>query len=231
MVSAHAEKHLVHRIGWLRAAVLGANDGIVSVASIIVGVASATTDMHAILVSGVAGLVAGAMSMAAGEFISVSSQSDTEAADIARERHELVANPAGELAELTGIFEERGLSPELARAVAEELTARDALAAHIREELGITDVVASRPVQAALTSAATFAAGAILPLAAVFMAPPGAVLPLVFLATLIALGILGYVGAHAGGAHRGRAILRVVLWGLIAMGVTAGVGRLFGVAV
>lgn len=231
MVSAHAEKHLVHRIGWLRAAVLGANDGIVSVASIIVGVASATTDMHAVLAAGIAGLVAGAMSMAAGEFISVSSQSDTETADIARERRELAANPAGERLELAGLFEQRGLSRDLARAVADELTAKDALAAHIREELGITDVVAARPVQAALTSAATFAAGAILPLAAVFVAPEGTLIPLIVLATLIALAILGYVGARVGGAKRGRAILRVVLWGLLAMVVTAGAGWLFGVAV
>lgn len=228
--SAHAEVHLVHRIGWLRAAVLGANDGIVSTASLIVGVAAASPDPQAILIAGSAGLVAGAMSMAAGEYISVSSQSDTEAADLARENRELTDNPENELRELAGIYQARGLSPELALAVARELTARDALGAHAREELGITETLTARPVQAAVTSALTFAAGAALPLASVLVAPSGFVVPAVSAAALVALALLGFIGARIGGANPWRGMARVILWGALAMAVTAGIGALFGIS-
>lgn len=222
---AHEEEHLVSRIGWLRPAVLGANDGIVSTASLIVGVAAAGTDTGTIIV---AGLVAGAMSMAAGEYVSVSSQSDTEQADLARERAELRADPQGEREELAGIYVERGLSPELAAQVADQLMAHDALGAHARDELGITEVSTARPVQAALTSAATFAAGAALPLIVAALTPMELVLPAVLVATLVCLALLGALGAQAGGAGRLRPTLRVVFWGALAMAATAGVGALFG---
>ena len=227
----HPERHLIHRIGWLRASVLGANDGIVSTASLIVGVAAGADSAHTILLAGTAGLVAGAMSMAAGEYISVSSQSDTEAADLARERTELATQPEAELHELAGIYEARGLSAELAATVAAALTAHDPLAAHARDELGITEVATARPVQAALASASSFALGAALPLAAALLAPAGSVVPVVSLAALVALAVLGAVGARAGGAGPLRAAARVALWGAVAMMATAAIGALVGVAV
>jgi VIT1/CCC1 family predicted Fe2+/Mn2+ transporter len=224
----HSEAHRTERIGWLRAAVLGANDGIVSTASLVVGVASAEAERGAVLIAGVAGMVAGAMSMAAGEYVSVSSQSDTERADLARERGELATMPEAELAELAGIYERRGLSPELARQVATELTAGDALAAHARDELGISETTAARPVQAALASAATFAVGAALPLAVIWLAPPAALVGWVAATSLLLLAALGAVAARAGGAPMGRAALRVTFWSALAMAATAIVGRLFG---
>lgn len=227
----HLEKHRTERIGWLRAAVLGANDGIVSTASLVVGVAAAEAERGAVLVAGVAGLVAGAMSMASGEYVSVSSQSDTERADLARERSELETMPEAELAELAGIYERRGLSPELAGKVAAELTAGDGLAAHARDELGISDTTAARPVQAALASAATFAVGAALPLGVVWLVPPAALVAWVAATSLIFLAALGALAARAGGAPMGRAALRVTFWSALAMGATALVGRLFGAVV
>jgi VIT1/CCC1 family predicted Fe2+/Mn2+ transporter len=227
----HRESHLVSRVGWLRAAVLGANDGIVSTASLIIGVAAASGTHGSILVAGVAGLVAGAMSMAAGEYVSVSSQSDTESADVARERSELRANPAFEHAELAAIYEQRGVSPELARQVADQLMAKDALAAHARDELGLSEATAAKPIQAALASAASFSVGAAMPLISVVVSPLAFVIPTVAAASLIFLCILGAVGARAGGARLGPAILRVAFWGMLAMAVTAGIGRLIGTAV
>lgn len=227
----HREHHLVSRIGWLRAAVLGANDGIVSTASLIVGVAAAAPGRAEVLVAGVAGLVAGAMSMAAGEYVSVSSQSDTEQADLARERAELAADPPAERAELAGIYIKRGLDPELAHRVAAELMAHDALEAHARDELGISEVMTARPVQAALTSSATFSAGAALPLLVAAVAPLAWIVPSVFVASLVYLGLLGAVGARTGGADVWRATWRVLFWGAFAMAVTAGIGRLIGAAV
>lgn len=229
--SIHAEAHFIHRIGWLRAAVLGANDGIVSTASLVVGVAAAAESQGAVLVAGVAGLTAGAMAMAAGEFISVSSQADSEAADLAREKRELAVNPGPELRELTMIYEARGLEPALAAEVARALTEKDALAAHARDELGLTEAAEARPLEAAAASAATFAVGAALPLIPVLLAPAGALIPAVFATTIVALAALGFVGARAGGAPVGKATLRVVLCGALAMAATAGVGALFGVAV
>ncbi len=227
----HTERHTVSRIGWLRAAVLGANDGIISTASLIVGVAAANAARGDILVAGVAGLVAGAMSMAAGEYVSVSSQSDTEGADIARETKELREDPEAELNELTGIYVERGLTPELARQVAGQLTAKDALAAHSRDELHLSDATAARPVQAALTSAATFAIGAAFPLLIVSIVPATAIASAVTIASLLFLALLGAVGARAGGAGISKAVLRVTFWGAVAMAITAGIGRLFGTVV
>jgi len=227
----HTERHAVDRIGWLRAAVLGANDGIVSTASLIVGVAAAAAARSDILLAGTAGLVAGAMSMAAGEYVSVSSQSDTEKADLARETKELEDDPAFEREELAGIYVKRGLDPALAAQVADQLMARDALAAHARDELHISDMTAARPVQAALTSAVTFAIGAALPLGIVFLAPMDALVPAVSIASLAFLVVLGAVGARAGGAPMPVAILRVTFWGAIAMALTAGIGRLFGAVV
>jgi VIT1/CCC1 family predicted Fe2+/Mn2+ transporter len=221
----------VSRIGWLRAAVLGANDGIVSTASLIVGVAVASATTSDVLVAGVAGLVAGAMSMAAGEYVSVSSQSDTEHADIAREQVELASQPASEHEELTQIYIKRGLEPELARKVANQLMAKDALGAHARDELGISEVTTARPVQAALTSAATFAVGASLPLAMVLIAPQAALVPAVALTSLLFLALLGAVGARAGGANVWEATFRVTFWGALAMALTAGIGTLVGTAV
>jgi vacuolar iron transporter family protein len=226
----HVESHLVERIGWLRAAILGANDGIVSTASLIVGVASAAAQPKDVALAGLAGLVAGAMSMAAGEYVSVSSQSDTERADIARETKELSDNPDFEHAELTDIYVKRGLDEGLAKQVATQLMSKDALATHLRDELGISQISTARPVQAALTSAATFAAGAALPLLVIFIVPQSALIPAVFLASLIFLAVLGAVGARLGGADVLRATARVAFWGALAMAITAGVGSIFGTA-
>jgi len=227
----HRESHLVSRIGWLRAAVLGANDGIVSTASLIVGVAAAAATQSDILIAGVAGLAAGAMSMAAGEYVSVSSQSDTEHADLARERDELKTNPGAELDELTGIYARRGVEPALARQVAEQLMTRDALVAHAHDELGISDISAAHPLQAALASAASFSVGAAMPLLMVVVSPPAALVTLVTAASLLFLALLGAVGARAGGASILRAAARVTFWGALAMALTAGIGKLFGTIV
>jgi VIT1/CCC1 family predicted Fe2+/Mn2+ transporter len=227
----HTEKHAVERIGWLRAAVLGANDGIVSTASLIIGVAAAGGDRSAILIAGGAGLVAGAMSMAAGEYVSVSSQSDAEAADLERETKELEESPEFERQELTQIYVQRGLDPVLARQVADQLTAHDALAAHARDELGISEATSARPIQAAITSAITFSLGAALPLLVVPLTPLPALEISVALASLASLALLGALGAQAGQAKIGKPVLRVVFWGAMAMLVTAGIGRLFGAVV
>jgi|TARA_R110000782_G_scaffold68542_2_gene137992 vacuolar iron transporter family protein len=227
----HRENHLVARIGWLRAAVLGANDGIVSTASLIVGVAAAAANTSDVLIAGVAGLVAGAMSMAAGEYVSVSSQADTEAADLARERKELAVQPRLEHEELARIYMDRGLEAGLAHQVADQLMAKDALGAHARDELGISETTTARPVQAALTSAVTFAVGAALPLLAVVIAPQALLIPAVSAISLVCLAALGAVGARAGGANIWKATLRVTFWGLLALAVTAGIGRLFGTVV
>lgn len=227
----HPEQHLVERIGWLRAAVLGANDGIVSTASLIVGVASAAAKSSDVLVAGVAGLVAGAMSMAAGEYVSVSSQSDTEQADLARERKELAENIGFEREELANLYIQRGVDHELALKVADQLMAKDALGAHARDELGISEITTARPIQAALTSAVTFSVGAALPIAVVLFAPTDKLIPSVSIASLVFLGALGWVGAKAGGADPLKAMFRVVFWGALAMALTAGVGSVFGTAV
>lgn len=227
----HPESHLVSRIGWLRAAVLGANDGIVSTASLIVGVAAASAATSEVLIAGVAGLVAGAMSMAAGEYVSVSSQSDTEQADLAREGAELSAQPEFEREELTRLYTERGVEPDLARQVADQLMAKDALGAHARDELGISEVTAARPNQAALTSAATFAVGAAMPLAMVLLMPRALLVAGVSIASLIFLALLGGIGARTGGANVFRATLRVTFWGALAMALTAGIGAIFGTVV
>jgi len=230
--SAHPDDpHYVHRTGWLRAAVLGANDGIISVASLIIGVAAATPEPEPILVAGVAALIAGAMSMAAGEYISVSSQADSERADIAREKEALAATPADEEAELAAIYRARGLSAETADAVARELTASDPLKAHIRDELGLSEHLAARPLQAALASGATFSVAAAVPLLGAWLAPPGAIMPIVLAVSVLALAVLGALGARAGAAPPVPATLRVVGWGIAAMATTAAVGRLFGVNV
>ena len=225
----HSEFHRSHRIGWLRAAVLGANDGIVSTASLIIGFAAAHTSHSTILLSGVAGLVSGAMSMAAGEYVSVSSQSDTENADLAKERNELATEPEHELSELTGIYVHRGLTPDLAEQVAIQLTAHDALGAHARDELGITEMMNARPVQAALASAATFAVGAALPLVVALIAPQNQLIPCVAIMSLAFLATLGALAAKAGGANVWLGTARVAFWGLLAMAATAWVGSLFGV--
>ena len=227
----HRENHLVSRIGWLRAAVLGANDGIVSTSSLIVGVAAAAATRSDVVLAGVAGLVAGAMSMAAGEYVSVSSQSDTEQADLARERKELSEDPEGELEELTQIYVKRGLHQPLARQVAQQLMAKDALTAHARDELGISEITTARPVQAALTSAATFSVGAAMPLLAVVVSPANVLVPIVSAASLGFLALLGAIGARAGGADVLRATARVTFWGALAMALTAGIGKLFGTVV
>ncbi|WP_228242351.1 VIT family protein [Porphyrobacter sp. GA68] len=224
----HRETHTVHRVGWLRAAVLGANDGLVSTASLIVGVAAAGSGRGEILVAGLAGLVAGAMSMAAGEYVSVSSQADAEKADLARETAELATTPDAELEELTGIYMQRGLDRTLAEQVARQLTANDALAAHARDELGITDMASARPVQAALVSAATFATGAAVPLLIAALTPVAAILPVIAFSTLIGLAVLGGLGAQAGGAPLLAGTVRVTFWGALAMAATAAVGALFG---
>lgn len=227
----HSERHAVARIGWLRAAVLGANDGIVSTASLVVGVAAANADRGALVLTALAGLVAGAMSMAAGEYVSVSSQADSEEADLARERAELADYPEQELAEMTAIYVGRGLTPELAREVAVQLHARDALAAHARDELGISEHTTARPVQAALTSAATFAVGAALPLLVVLFAPMPTMVPAVAVSALVFLAVLGWLGARTGGARPLKAMLRVTFWGALALAATALVGKAFGAVV
>ncbi|BBO33399.1 VIT1/CCC1 transporter family protein [Lacipirellula parvula] len=229
MNSRHTERHRIARIGWLRAAVLGANDGIVSTASLITGVAAADSSRGAIVVAGVAGLVAGAASMAAGEYVSVSSQADTECSDLARERAELAADPAGELEELTNIYIEQGLDRELAARVAEQLTAHDALAAHARSELGIAQGMEARPIQAAFASAAAFGCGAILPLAAAIVSPASSLLASVVVSSLVFLGLLGGVASKVGGSRISSGVARVLFWGALAMALTAVVGRAFGV--
>jgi VIT1/CCC1 family predicted Fe2+/Mn2+ transporter len=231
MARLHTERHRTDRIGWLRAAVLGANDGIVSTASLVVGVSAANAARGDVLVAGVAGLVAGAMSMAAGEYVSVSSQADTEQADLARERGELAGNVEHEHAELAGIYVERGLDPPLARQVADQLMRHDALAAHARDELGISSSGAARPVQAAFASAATFSLGSALPLLAALLAPEPSLGPVVSATSLVLLALLGALGARAGGAPALKAAVRVTFWGALAMGLTAGVGALFGTVV
>ncbi|MEH6759250.1 MAG: VIT family protein [Parasphingorhabdus sp.] len=227
----HPEAHLVSRIGWLRAAVLGANDGIVSTASLIIGVAAASAGTSEIMVAGSAGLVAGAMSMAAGEYVSVSSQADTEQADLAREAAELATNPVGEHAELAGIYVARGLNQETANAVAEQLMAKDALAAHAHDELAITEHTAAQPILAALTSAGTFTVGAALPLILVVFSPALSLVPIVAIASLLFLALLGGLGAKAGGAPVVKATLRVTFWGALAMAITAGIGTLVGTVI
>jgi vacuolar iron transporter family protein len=226
--SAHVEPHLSSRSGWLRAAVMGANDGILSTASLIVGVAAGAADHVTILLAGVAGMTAGALSMAAGEYVSVSSQEDVEQADIAKEKRELKHNPEAELDELTAIYETRGLPPPLAREVAEHLTEADALGAHLRDEIGLTDLSPPKPLQAALVSALTFAAGASVPLGVGAVAPLDNLQLWVGAATLLALGTLGALGAQAGGASRRRGAIRVTIWGLVAMGITSAIGSIVG---
>jgi vacuolar iron transporter family protein len=226
-----AEQHIVERVGWLRAAVLGANDGIVSTASLIAGVASADASPKSVLVAGIAGLVAGALSMAAGEYVSVSSQGDAEGADLARERKELVEQPEFELQELADIYAKRGVEPSLAREVAKQLMARDALGVHAREELGISELTTARPVMAAMASAASFAVGAAVPLLAAIAARESHVTLIVTGASLVCLAVLGAVGARAGGANVWRATARVTFWGALAMALTAAIGHLSGVAV
>jgi len=230
MRALHVERHRTDRIGWLRAAVLGANDGVVSTASLVLGVATAHAAHADVLVAGVAGLVAGAMSMAAGEYVSVSSQADTEGADIKRERNELATDPAGEHAELTGIYAARGLTPELASQVATQLMAHDALGAHTRDELGISETLAARPIQAALASAGSFAVGAVLPLGVVWLAPTGMLIEIVAGTALLFLALLGVVAAKTGGAPVLLGAWRVTFWGALAMALTSGVGALFGAA-
>jgi VIT1/CCC1 family predicted Fe2+/Mn2+ transporter len=225
------ELHRAGRIGWLRAAVLGADDGIVSVASLVVGVAAANATTHDVLVAGVAGLVAGALSMAAGEYVSVSSQADTETADLARERTELATDPKGEEDELTGIYVKRGLTPDLARDVARQLMAKDALGAHARDELGLSELLTARPLQAAVASAAAFSAGAALPILTIFVVPEANLLVAVSIVSLFCLTSLGALAAWTGGAPVVRAAARVAFWGALALAVTAGVGRIFGTIV
>jgi VIT1/CCC1 family predicted Fe2+/Mn2+ transporter len=227
----HRESHRTDRIGWLRAAVLGANDGIVSTASLVVGVAAANSANSDILITGVAGLVAGAMSMAAGEYVSVSSQADTEQADIARERNELATDDQKEREELAAIYEKRGLDTSLAKQVAKQLMAHDALTAHARDELGISEMTTAKPVQAAFASAGTFAVGAAMPLLMVLITPRVALIPVVIATSILFLSLLGGFGAYAGGAPVIKAALRVTFWGVLAMALTAGVGALFGAAV
>ncbi|KTE27340.1 MULTISPECIES: VIT family protein [unclassified Sphingopyxis] len=228
---SHRESHLVSRIGWLRAAVLGANDGIVSTASLIMGVAASGAPRSAVLVSGIAGLVAGAMSMAAGEYVSVSSQSDTERSDLERERLELATDPDAELAELAGIYRARGVDADVAKTVAMQMTAFDALSTHARDELHITDMTAARPITAAFTSAGTFTLGALLPVLAAAMLPHDWLVPGEAVASLLFLALLGWVGATAGGSRPLKPVARVVFWGALAMALTAGIGRLVGTAV
>lgn len=227
----HTEGHLVKRIGWLRAAVLGANDGIVSTASLMVGVAASSAATHEIFVAGVAGIVAGAMSMAAGEYVSVSSQADTEQSDLARERHELANDHAAEVAELTQIYVGRGLDAHLAREVAIQLMAKDALGAHARDELGISEITSARPIQAAFTSAITFTVGALMPLLTAMICPANILIPAVSVSSLVFLGLLGAIGAQAGGANVIKATARVMFWGALALALTAGIGAIFGTAV
>jgi VIT1/CCC1 family predicted Fe2+/Mn2+ transporter len=227
----HREGHRTADIGWLRAAVLGANDGLISTASLVVGVAASGTGRQAVLIAGVAGLVAGAMSMAAGEYVSVSSQADTEKADMARERHELATTPDAEKEELASIYTARGLTPALARQVADQLMERDALGAHARDELGLSSATAARPIQAALASAAAFTVGATLPVVVAAIAPTAWLTRLVTVSALVLLTALGAVAAQVGGAAIGRGAVRVAFWGALAMAASAGVGRLFGTQV
>jgi len=229
MIHKRPELHRVHRVGWLRAAVLGANDGIVSTASLIVGVAAANATQDAIAIAGVAGLFAGAMSMAAGEYVSVSSQSDTELADLEKERQELQDDPVHELAELAAIYRNRGLDDQLAVTVATQLMAKDALGAHARDELGIAESLKANPIQAAFSSAATFVVGALLPLSLVWFVPTTHLIAAVSLGSLVFLALLGGTSAVAGGAPVLKAVSRVTFWGALAMALTAGVGALFGV--
>lgn len=231
MVEIHREHHRAGRTGWLRAAVLGANDGIVSTASLVVGVAAGGASSSGIALAGTAALVAGAMSMAAGEFVSVSSQADTERADLQQEDRELKNNPEREHDELAGIYVKRGLDKELAAEVARQLMEHDALGAHARDEIGITETMAARPLQAAAASALTFTAGAALPLIAILLSTRGAVIPVVVISSLLFLALLGGIAARAGGASIGRGVARVAIWGAAAMAATAAVGSAFGVAV
>jgi VIT1/CCC1 family predicted Fe2+/Mn2+ transporter len=231
MARIHHEKHRVDRIGWLRASVLGANDGIVSTASLVLGVAASSASREAVLIAGVAGLVAGAMSMAAGEYVSVRSQADTETADLARERAELATDVAAEERELASIYVKRGLEPALAQKVALQLMAKDALGAHARDELGITSIGTARPVQAAFASAASFTAGAALPLAVAAVVPASALSTAVAVSSLVFLAVLGALAARTGGAPLAAGVLRVTFWGALAMAVTWGVGALFGTVV
>lgn len=224
----HGESHMVNRTGWLRAAVLGANDGLLSTSSLILGVAAANAAPASILLTGIAGLVAGSMSMAAGEFVSVSSQADSEAADLAREAAELADNPKSEHRELTAVYIGRGVEPKLAHEVAGQLMAKDALAAHARDELGISEATAAKPVQAALASAASFAVGAALPLGVILVTPRALLSVTIAVASLVFLGVLGGLGARAGGAGVLRGVLRVMFWGALAMATTAGIGSLLG---
>jgi vacuolar iron transporter family protein len=228
MRSQHQEAHLIQRIGWLRAAILGANDGIISTASLVVGVAAGTSSASEVLLAGTAGLVAGAASMAAGEYVSVSAQADTEKADIARERRELTEQPELELEELTRIYIDRGVEAALARQVSQQMMAHNALGTHVRDELGISEPIVARPIQAALTSALTFAGGAALPLIVALVAPPGWIALLVFGASLVCLAVLGAIGARAGGAKIVRPTIRVTFWGAFAMAATAIIGTLVG---
>ena len=230
MPKKHAEKHYSKRVGWLRAAVLGADDGIVSIASLVVGVAAAETARSTVLIAGMAGLVAGAMSMAAGEYVSVSSQADTEKADLERERKELETDSAAELEELAAIYVERGLDSELAKQVAKQLTAHDALGAHARDELGISEISSARPIQAAIASAASFAVGGALPVLLVFLIPEKQIIMAVSASSLLFLGMLGGLAAKVGGANVLTGIARITFWGALAMAITAGVGVLFGVS-
>lgn len=227
----HTESHRTQHIGWLRAAVLGANDGAISTASLVVGVAAAHSTPQGILVAGVAGVAAGAMAMAAGEYVSVSSQADTERADLERERKELAADPAHELEELAEIYVSRGLTPQLALQVAEQLMARDALGAHARDELGITEALAARPVQAALASAATFVVGAVMPIIAAVVSPSQNIIHVVVASTLLVLAVLGGLASVVGGAPARVGAVRVVMWGALAMGLTAAVGAIFRVSI
>jgi VIT1/CCC1 family predicted Fe2+/Mn2+ transporter len=227
-INMHIERHRTHRIGWLRAAVLGANDGIVSTASLIIGVAASGSSIKNILIAGAAGIVAGATSMAAGEYVSVSSQFDTEKADLERERKELVETPELEHKELTEIYIGRGLEPELASQVATQLMKHNALEAHMRDELGLSEITSARPVQAALASAASFTAGAILPLLAVLLAPTHMITWIVGASSLLFLAVLGALAAKAGGASVLKSTIRVIFWGILAMSLTAGIGALFG---
>jgi VIT1/CCC1 family predicted Fe2+/Mn2+ transporter len=231
MARGHSEHHVVERLGWLRAAVLGANDGLLSTSSLIIGVASAQGTHQSVLIAGISGLVAGAMSMAAGEYVSVSSQSDSEQADLGRERQELSEDRDGELNELAGIYVKRGLDKPLALQVAEQLMARDALGAHARDELGISPATKARPIQAALASAAAFSVGAALPLLMALATPNGFVVEAVSGASLLFLALLGAVGAKTGGANMLKAAIRVTFWGALAMAVTAGIGAVFGTQV
>ena len=231
MTSIHTEPHLSHRSNWLRASVLGANDGLISTASLMTGMAAAQPDFQTLLLTGISALVGGAISMAAGEYVSVSSQSDTEKADLEIEQRELAQHPEAELAELTRIYCQRGLSPELAQQVAKQLTAHNALDAHLRDEIGLSETTSAHPLQAALASAGAFAVGAVIPLLVTLLLPNAILLPALVVSTLLGLAGLGYVSATLGGAKPLPAVGRVVIWGMIALGVTGVIGKLVGVSV